>query len=197
VLLTARRPDAEHLASLRARAGDAPLSYAAVGASLRADLPSGWFRDACEDEVGRGPDAFAAACDALRGWRAHAGAGIVLATPLPVIAVGEVAAMALPVGPGWTTGACRIVAVVDDPDAYGFAYGSVAGHPERGEESLVVRLRPDGRVTFTVRAISRPGHALVWLVVPAARALQHRAARGFARGVRAAVTAALSAPDGG
>jgi len=160
-------------------------------------MPSGWFRDTHEDEVGHGPKAFAAACDALRAWRAHAGAGIALATPLPPIKVGEIAAMALPVGPAWATGVCRIVAVVDDPDAFGFAYGTVAGHPERGEESFVVRLRPDGRVTFTVRAISRPGDALVWLVVPVARALQHRAARGFADGIRDAVAAALSGPDGG
>ena len=79
--------------------------------------------------------------------------------------------------------------MVDEPAAFGFAYGTVAGHPERGEESFVVRLCPDGRVTFTVQAISRPGRVLVWLVVPVARALQQRAARGFADGIRAAVTA--------
>ena len=196
MLLTSRRPDGDHLAALRNRARDAPLSFAPVGASLGTDLPSGWFRDAHEDEVGHGPAAFTAACGALRAWRAHAGAGIVLATPLPAIAVGEVAAMALPVGPVWATGACRIVAIVDEPAAFGFAYGTVAGHPERGEESFVVRLHSDGTVTFTVRAISRPGHALVWLAVPVARAMQHRAARGFADGIRAAVAAELRAPGG-
>jgi uncharacterized protein (UPF0548 family) len=190
VRFSVTRPSADALGRIRDESAVAPLTYDAVGATLTAPLPHGWFRDELEDVVGHGDTAFAAAREALRGWRAHAGAGIATSSPPTPIAVGGVVAMALGVGPVWTIGACRIVAVVDERDAFGFAYGTLAGHPERGEESWVLRHGPDGGVTLTVRAISRPGAALVWLGLPVARQLQHRAARGFVRGIRDAVSGA-------
>ena len=50
---------------------------------------------------------------------------------------------------------CRIVWVVDEPDAFGFGYGTLQGHPEEGEESFVVRGGPGG-ARFEVTALSRP-----------------------------------------
>jgi len=190
VRFSVTRPSPDALARIRDASAAAPLTYDAVGATLTAPLPHGWFHDEFEDVVGHGDTAFAAACAALRAWHAHAGAGIAVSSPPTPIAVGGVVAMALGVGPVWTVGACRIVAVVDEHDAFGFAYGTLAGHPERGEESWLLRRRPDGDVTLTVRAISRPGAALVWLGLPVARQLQHRAARGFVRGIRDAVAGA-------
>ncbi len=55
---------------------------------------------------------------------------------------------------------CRVVQVVDEPGRRGFAYGTLPGHPEQGEESFVVSREADGTVTFTVTAFSRPGNLL-------------------------------------
>ena len=41
-------------------------------------------------------------------------------------------AVAAPIGPLTAVAVCRIVAVVDEPDRYGFAYGTLPGHTERG-----------------------------------------------------------------
>ena len=38
---------------------------------------------------------------------------------------------------------CRVVYVVDEPDRRGFAYGTLPGHPESGEELFLVRYDPD------------------------------------------------------
>ena len=37
---------------------------------------------------------------------------------------------------------CRVVYVVDEPDRRGFAYGTLPGHAESGEERFVVRYDP-------------------------------------------------------
>jgi uncharacterized protein (UPF0548 family) len=51
---------------------------------------------------------------------------------------------------------CQVVYVVDEPSRQGFAYGTLPGHPESGEESFVVSIDEDDVVEFTVTAFSRP-----------------------------------------
>jgi uncharacterized protein (UPF0548 family) len=51
---------------------------------------------------------------------------------------------------------CRVVHVVDEPRRRGFAYGTLPGHPEQGEESFMVRHEPDGSVVLRIAACSWP-----------------------------------------
>jgi uncharacterized protein (UPF0548 family) len=66
----------------------------------------------------------------------------------------------------------RVVYVIDEPDRRGFAYGTLPGHPERGEEAFVVERQPDGSVWLVIRAFSRPSSPLMWIGYPVARLLQ-------------------------
>lgn len=66
----------------------------------------------------------------------------------------------------------RVVYVVDEADRKGFAYGTLPGHPERGEESFIVERRPDDSVWLVIRAFSRPASAMFWAAFPALRILQ-------------------------
>lgn len=66
----------------------------------------------------------------------------------------------------------RVVYVVDEPGRRGFAYGTLPGHPERGEEAFIVERMPDGSVWLVIRAFSRPAGPLIWLGYPVARLLQ-------------------------
>jgi uncharacterized protein (UPF0548 family) len=66
----------------------------------------------------------------------------------------------------------RVVYVIDEPARRGFAYGTLPGHPERGEEAFVVEREPDGSVWLVIRAFSRPASALMWIASPVARLLQ-------------------------
>ena len=55
-------------------------------------------------------------------------------------------------------------------ERFGFAYGTLPGHAERGEERFSVVLnRDDGSVHYEVLAMSRPKHPLAWLGYPFAR----------------------------
>jgi uncharacterized protein (UPF0548 family) len=56
---------------------------------------------------------------------------------------------------------CRVVYVVDEPDRRGFAYGTLPGHAESGEERFAVRYDPaTDEVHAEVVAFSR--HATWW-----------------------------------
>ncbi|WP_420313572.1 DUF1990 family protein [Actinopolymorpha alba] len=50
----------------------------------------------------------------------------------------------------------QVIAVVDEPDRKGFAYGTLTGHPVSGEEAFLLDRRPDGSVWLTVRSMTQP-----------------------------------------
>jgi len=68
---------------------------------------------------------------------------------------------------------CRVVYTVDEPGRRGFAYGTLPGHPEAGEESCILEVHDDSRITFTVSAFSRPDSPLARAAGPVGRYLQH------------------------
>ena len=56
---------------------------------------------------------------------------------------------------------CRVVYVVDEPDRRGFAYGTLPGHAESGEELFLVRYDPaTDEVYAEVTAFSRHAHVV-------------------------------------
>ena len=84
--------------------------------------------------------------------------------------------------------ACRIVAVVDEPDRYGFAYGTLPAHPEEGEELFLVTRADDGTVRFEITVFSRPHDLLTRLGGPIARRVQQHASRRYLEGMLTFVT---------
>lgn len=75
----------------------------------------------------------------------------------------------------------EVVYLVDERDRRGFAYGTLRGHPESGEEAFVVERRDDGSVWLRIRAFSRPAHPVLWLGYPVLRALQEIYTRRYER----------------
>src|SRR5699024_11479651 len=69
--------------------------------------------------------------------------------------------------PGLTV-ACRVVEVIDEEDAQGFAYATLVGHPESGVQRFVVTRHVDGRVRASITSVSAPGRGLLRLAGPLA-----------------------------
>ena len=143
--------------------------------------------------VGNGERAFEVARAALARWE-HFRLGWVEAHPATDgIRVGAmVAVVARAFGLSWLN-ACRVVYVVDDEQGparrWGFAYGTLPGHAESGEERFLIEWdRTDGGVWYDILAFSRPRHPLARLAYPLARRLQRR----FARDSAAAMLRALA-----
>ena len=85
------------------------------------------------------------------------GAGIKVRATTDVAAVGSEVIVHL----GPVRAPCRVVYVIDQPDRRGFAYGTLPGHPESGEELFLVRYDPATEDVYAeVRAFSR--HATWW-----------------------------------
>ena len=94
----------------------------------------------------------------------------------------------------WSLNACRIVYVLEE-DApirrYGFGYGTLPEHAERGEERFSVEWHAgDDSVWYDILAISRPKQWLARAGYPLTRRLQRR----FARDSMGAMVAAVGRP---
>jgi uncharacterized protein (UPF0548 family) len=132
------------------------FTYPEVGATRRGELPDGYAHLHYRLPIGTG--VLAAAAEALLTWRMHRAAGVRITASAPRAAEGVRVTSVLGIGSVGLRAPCQVVWSVDTDDEAGFAYGTLAGHPERGEESFVVE-RIGDRVWFTVTAFSRPA---VW-----------------------------------
>lgn len=74
----------------------------------------------------------------------------------------------------------RVMQVVRTERAIGFVYGTLPGHPVRGEESFVLHLRDDDHVLLELRTLSRAAMPFA-LARPVARAFQQRYAGRYLR----------------
>ncbi|MFG1929905.1 DUF1990 family protein [Mycobacterium sp. NPDC048908] len=133
-----------------------PLTYTEVGATAGA-LPPGYHHVQKSAVIGQGRRRFEDAADEGMRWGMLRGAG------LRVDATSEVAGTGSEVlvhfGP--VAAPCRVVYVVDEPNRRGFAYGTLPGHAESGEERFTVCYDPTTEeVRAEVTAFSR--HATWW-----------------------------------
>jgi uncharacterized protein (UPF0548 family) len=153
--------------------------------------------------LGTGREAFEAACAAIRRWEmfrlgwveAH---GAATDSITPIASGQEVAVLAHLFGTWWLN-ACRIVYVVDEEAPvrrYGFAYGTLPDHAERGEERFSVEWRrEDDSVWYDLLAFSRPNYWFVKLAYPIVRRCQRRFAAESLAAMQRAVAAAVQQPS--
>jgi uncharacterized protein (UPF0548 family) len=166
-------------------------TYEDVGATVAGGRPAGYRHDRYQSRVG-GLDDFSRAREGLRHWQAHVGAGARVFPADPVEKGGSVLIL-LNMGPLQMVAPCRIVEVIDEEDRFGFAYGTLPGHPERGEELFVVE-RGEGCCTFRITAFSRPDQILVRLGGPAGRRVQRRTTHRYLRSLGDYVSRATDVP---
>lgn len=179
------RPSVADLRSLSSASETDSLTYGPVGISAISEPPAGYRLDHWSRRLGTGEHTFELAVDALRNWRVHEGAGLIV-QPTGSVTVGSVVAMAAPLPLGWVEVVCRVVDVVDEPDRFGFTYGTLSVHPEQGEESFTV-LRTDDGVDFRIIAASRPRQILARAFPPVARRLQVAATNRYLAAMQSAV----------
>lgn len=105
--------------------------------------------------IGMGQLRFEEAADAVMHWGMQRGSGLGVETSSERIEAGTLVVVKLF---RLFKAPCRVVYVVDEPHVRGFAYGTLPGHPEVGEERFVVRHDPVTSAVFAeVSAFSRPG----------------------------------------
>lgn len=90
----------------------------------------------------------------------------------PLLTPGDTALLAIPFGPFAVKAPARVVYVIDEPNRKGFAYGTLPGHPESGEEAFIVERTEDGSVWLEIRTLSRPSGWFWWMAYPLLRLVQ-------------------------
>ena len=161
------------------RALSKPLTYREVGESLSPVAPPGYrHKDQCV-RVGKGRETFDLAADAVMRWQVQRGAGLTVLASSERVEEGAVAVVRLTLGPVKLDGPNRVVAVLDEPDRRGFAYGTLDGHPEQGEQAFVVEIDHEGTVTFTVRSFTRRASVLALVGGPLNARIQDQIAERY------------------
>ena len=186
--LTAPSEDeARHFISEQRLSG---FSYPEVGASARS-VPTGYNVDHNRVQLGSGEVTWQRAVHAVRAWQMFNLPWVRLYWPTAPIQEGANVAVAVHHFGVYSLNACRVVYVVDQDGPtkrFGFAYGTLAEHAERGEERFTVEWnQAEDKVWYDILAFSRPRQILARLAYPLSRSLQKR----FAEGSKAAMLRAV------
>jgi len=186
--LTAPSEDeARHFISEQRLSG---FSYPEAGASARS-VPTGYNVDHNRVQLGSGEVTWQRAVHAVRAWQMFNLPWVRLYWPTAPIQEGANVAVAVHHFGVYSLNACRVVYVVDQDGPtkrFGFAYGTLAEHAERGEERFTVEWnQAEDKVWYNILVFSRPRQILARLAYPLSRSLQKR----FAEGSKAAMLRAV------
>jgi uncharacterized protein (UPF0548 family) len=180
-VISLRRLDLARLDAMLVKSRQAQLTYSEVGASRDEQLPSGYHHVRRKERIGDAAS-FDRAVTGLRTWAVQKGAGLRVFPSDPVEPNATIIAVTS-IGPIQIVVPCRVVTVFKDPNTFGFAYGTLPGHPECGEESFVIERR-DGATFFTVSAFARPVDPLARLAGPIGRVVQRSITRRYVSALR-------------
>jgi len=185
-----KRPANEAVRSFLAGQQSQPFSYPEIGAS-RLVVPEGYSADHNRLKLGEGRETFAKAVEALKHWKMFEMDWIEIVPRDAPIMKGSCVAITVRHFGFWSLNISRIVYVIEEhgaPERFGFAYGTLPGHVEQGEERFSVEYHPaDNSVWYDLSAFSRPRHILARLGYPISRHLQKRFARDSLKAMESAV----------
>jgi len=185
-----RKPDGPFLERIRTCYTDAPLTYAEIGCS-HDQAPPGYVVDNYRVRLGCGEVVFNRARQAVRDWRVLRLGWLEPCWPDQPLQNGVLVGTVARVFGFWTVNLCRIVCALNEEgpvSRFGFAYGTLPGHVECGEERFLVEWhQADNSVWYDIRAVSKPGGWLTRMAYPLARRLQRRFGRDSMRAMLDAI----------
>jgi uncharacterized protein (UPF0548 family) len=173
--VTLGRMGGREIAARLERAAGEDLTYDHVGSTL-ADGTQG---KRSSRTLGQGDADFDEAVARLRAWGAHRGIGAVVHPAGAPLEEGLDVVVEMRRGPVAVVVPCRVVQVVDEPGRLGFAYGTLPGHVEKGEESFLVEKGDDGTVTGTVTVDAALGTLAAKLAAPMVFVIQRWATKRY------------------
>ncbi len=175
---------------LEAQKGTA-FSYSEVGAS-RSVAPDNYNVDHNRMKLGTGRAIFDQAVKAVQSWKMFDLGWTKLCWENTPIRVGETVAILAQHFGFWSLNAAQIVYVLEESggtiEKYGFAYGTLTEHGERGEERFSVEYhKTDETVWYDLYAFSQPNNFLAKVGYPFSRYLQKQFAVESKRAMQRAV----------
>lgn len=166
------------------------FSYRPTGVTTGDGSIEGFDRDRYRVKIGQGENAFQTAREALRKWGQFPPAWTIIHPAGAPLQAGVSVVLVLRLFGLWWWNAARIVYTIDETQPvrrFGFAYGTLLSHVERGEERFTVEIDERGTVFYEILAISRPRLWLARLGYPIVRRLQRKFVRDSQKSMQEAV----------
>jgi len=171
--ISLHRPSVKLLHKANASHQQLRLSYSEIGLSTGKNFPNGYDHDHNQIIIGEGRATFKKARSIIQLYGHFPSSwAFVHAKSIPEPNL-SVAVIFYQLGLWWINGA-RIIQIIDEPNYYGFSYGTLANHVEVGEELFFTELQPDGAVIYGIHAYSQPRFWGARLFKPYARSQQRR-----------------------
>jgi len=153
-----------------------PFSYTELGATQNDAAPRDYTVDHNRVRLGTGRDCFVRAVEAVRSWKMFDLTWTKIFWENTPIETGETVAILINHFGFWSLNAARIVYAFEEPgvvEKYGFAYGTLLEHGERGEERFSVEYhKADETVWYDLYAFSQPNNFWARIGYPFSRYLQ-------------------------
>jgi uncharacterized protein (UPF0548 family) len=139
------------------------LNYAGIGATEDGVPPEGSDCLITQAYLGDGEAAYRRAVQGLLTWQLHRRAGLRVRAESDVVLPGTRVVSGFGVGPFRINAPCEVVWVRrpvpgGGAQSAGFGYGTLPGHPVRGEEAFEISLDAQGLVLITVTAFGGPAN---------------------------------------
>jgi uncharacterized protein (UPF0548 family) len=134
---------------------------------------TGFDNDHSSIVLGKGELVWQRAKNALQSWEQFPVPWTKI-EPIAPLEEGQVVAVLFRLFGLWFINSARIVYTIDEEKEYGFAYGTLPGHLEKGEECFWIERNEAGEVSYHIRAFSKPAYWIIWLGYPVARYFQRR-----------------------
>lgn len=186
-------PSADTLEKWHTKLSKLPHSYPEVGQS-QGQFPAGYDHDYNEVQLGHGRACFEQAKIALKDWQMFPSSWTRIYPKEAPQLEGQLVLVLFRLLGFWWANPCRIIYTVDNFDHFGFGYGTIAGHVEKGEEYFGVRIDTDNRVWYEVRAFSKPAIWATKLTYPLPRFFQRKFVQGSKAGMKTQVAKMMAHP---
>jgi uncharacterized protein (UPF0548 family) len=154
------------------------LNYEGIGATEHGPPPEGTDCLVTHAHIGDGLAAYRRTAQGMLTWQLQKRAGLRVRAESGVVVPGTRIVSGFGVGPLRINAPCEVVWVRrpvpgEGPQSAGFGYGTLPGHPVRGEEAFEIAIDARGKVTITITAFGAPSN---WFYT-AGRAVTDRARR--------------------
>lgn len=151
-----------------------PFTYFEVNETKDPKAIKGFDNDYLRVKIGNGIEDYLFAKALLADWRMLPTSWTVVFPAGDVIKKDQTIVLLAKFAGLWWMNCSRIVYMVNEPRKFGFAYGTLPGHMERGEELFRVEIDHHEEVWYEIKAFSKPRFWLTKLLYPVMRRLQER-----------------------
>ncbi len=166
-------PNALKINAFIAEENQLPFTYSPIEGTRQAKI-EGYDNDFAHIKLGEGELVFEKAKQLIQDWKMFPSAWTKILGDNKSIQEGTSIVMMARFLGVWFRNSCKIVYIIDEEKRFGFAYGTLPGHIESGEELFLVEINQQNEVFYSIKAFSRPRHFLAKIGYPIIRILQER-----------------------